>query len=250
MDVKTDLGEIISDSLRYPFQDIGKLLLLFLLFLVSFTVVLLPLYLGYLLRIIEQTSHGSNELPDFNEWEKMFADGVKYFVANIIYLIIPIIFLIISFVGFIGIIRQETAINAFPVFILVGLSGVVLYIIFNLLFIMALGNMAYEQRFGSAFKLSKILGLIKGIGYLKYFVYVLVVFIIAFLIGIIPSIISAPIRLLGFTVTGFYLISMVIALPFSLYAAVYGSRFKGLIYLLGLVEEGNVEIVHNEEPNE
>ena len=235
-----DLDEMISNSLRYPLQDIGKLLLLFLLMLGSFTIILLPFFYGYLLRIIEHTTHGYDELPAFNEWGKMFGDGVKYIFADIIYLIIPVILIIISLFGFIGFARHEITGTVFLVWVIVGIVGLVLYIILSLMFIMALSNMAYDERFSSTFKFTKIWGLIKGIGLIKYFVYIVVVGIIAFIIdGLIPNIITIPIRSLGFT--GFYLIILIISLPFSLYVAVYRSRFYGLIYLLGLEEEHGTE---------
>lgn len=72
-----------------------------LLALLIGSILIIPAFLawGYLLRIVEHTIYGSNELPVFDDWSRMFSDGLKYIVSNIIYFIVPLALIILSLVG-------------------------------------------------------------------------------------------------------------------------------------------------------
>ena len=83
------IGTILSDSLKYPFTNIKRLIGFIILLLGSILIIPALCAMGYILRIIEYTTHGSNELPPFDEWGKMFKDGLKYIAVTMIFLIIP-----------------------------------------------------------------------------------------------------------------------------------------------------------------
>lgn len=228
-----NLDKIISDSVKYPLQDIKKLVILFLLTLSGLTLILLPLSTGYRLRIIEETAHGSDELPAFNEWLKMFIDGLRYLVLGLAYLIIPIILFIISVLGGLASFNNGINVNAFIISIIIGIVGLVLYIIFYLIFIMASGNMAYEGRFNAGFNFSKVIGFIRGIGWFNYFIYSLVWFVVGILISMISQI-TIPLQLLGWVGI---IITLIVSIFIGTYLSMYDSRFFGLMYRLALKED-------------
>lgn len=60
-----DIGEIISDSLRYPSSDWTKVIILGVIFIASIVIVPIFLAMGYLFRIIKATFAGIDELPEF-----------------------------------------------------------------------------------------------------------------------------------------------------------------------------------------
>ena len=63
-----DIGDVISDSLRYPSSDWSKVVILGVLFLISFLIIPIFLALGYTFRVIKASLAGLEELPAFEEW--------------------------------------------------------------------------------------------------------------------------------------------------------------------------------------
>ena len=112
-----DISGIIKDSLRYPFTDWKKILILGLLIVMSsiignaislgytnnFVIFLLicvgfltGLFVnGYMFKIIKTSLNEENKLPEFNGWINMLIDGIKVFVVSIVYLAVPTLFIII-----------------------------------------------------------------------------------------------------------------------------------------------------------
>src|SRR5690606_24468228 len=60
----------------------------------SIFLIILPLPLGYLLKIIKTSFKGSDELPDFDNWKSMYLNGIKLILTVIIYFL-PIIILVL-----------------------------------------------------------------------------------------------------------------------------------------------------------
>jgi hypothetical protein len=150
------IGVIISDSLKYPFSNIKRAFGLLLLFLGSFLIIPAFLALGYNIRIIKNTINGSNELPQFNEWGNMFTDGLKYFGVSLIFFIIPIILLFVIP----WILEMYFGIFQIANYLLSNVIGLLITLPFELVYIMAWGNMAHEGRFGAAFEFNRIFGFI------------------------------------------------------------------------------------------
>ncbi len=84
-----DIGEIISDAAKYPSSEWKKVIILGILFILSFVIIGIFFVLGYFLRILKSTIAGIDELPEFDDWGDMFVDGLKVMVVYIIYLLIP-----------------------------------------------------------------------------------------------------------------------------------------------------------------
>lgn len=112
-----DVGELLSDTIRYPLSDEKKLITLGLLLIISFLIVPWLLALGYVFRALKAPIAGSNELPDFEQWGEMLVDGLKVFVVQLSYFLIPglIIFLglwtsINSLISIEGAVKPSTAV--------------------------------------------------------------------------------------------------------------------------------------------
>ena len=82
-----DIGDIISDSIKYPSTSWGKVLILGIIMIASILIVPIFLVYGYMFRIIKATLAGLDELPEFDEIGEMFVDGLKVFVVAIVYAI-------------------------------------------------------------------------------------------------------------------------------------------------------------------
>lgn len=240
-----NLRDMILDALKFPFSNVSRSFGLLLLFVGSILIIPAIMAVGYILRVIEQTTHGSNELPPFDEWGKMFRDGLKYIAATIIYLIVPNI---LTFVLTNGILLSIYS-GGFQIgYLLITVIGMLIALPFDLVYIMALGNMAHEDRFGAAFDFSKIFGLIGRIGWPKYISYVLVVTIIGVLVGMITE--FGTFLRVSFGL-GLGLIGIIIALLIQIYLSLYRGRYTGLIYRKGsLIAKDNEEIGNKSESDE
>ena len=86
-----NFADVFIDSLRYPFTDLKKLLIVLILvsitvFMGQFILITIPISIivyGYMMRIIESTLEGSNEFPAFNDLKKLIIDGIKFNVSLI-----------------------------------------------------------------------------------------------------------------------------------------------------------------------
>ena len=211
--------------MKFPFSNVGRAFGLLLLFLGSIIIIPIILALGYIFRIIEYTIKGSNELPPFGEWGNMFIDGIKYAVATAIYLIVPNI---LTFVLSAGILASIYA-GDFQISLLTSVIGLVIALPFDLVYIMALGNMVHEDQFGAAFDFSKIFGLIRKIGWSKYISYIAVFAIIGFLLGLISNL--GSFMQISFGLWG--AVGIIISLLVQVYLVMYQGRYIGLIYRKG-----------------
>ena len=107
-----NIGEIVKDSLKYPFSDWKKLLILGfvivisgitsyfqlgitnnVLIVLSVVLVLITGFLvnGYTFRIIKSSLEGIDKLPEFNKWQVMLTDGFKVFIVFVAYITLPIV---------------------------------------------------------------------------------------------------------------------------------------------------------------
>ncbi|NMA09406.1 MAG: DUF4013 domain-containing protein [Methanomicrobiales archaeon] len=97
--MRMDYGRLLSGSLGYTkdalWGEWGRWLILVLLSLVqTFTLFLLPLYNGYIVRVLA----GRTPPPEVDDWGRLFLDGWKLNIINLIYLI-PVIVVLAVFGG-------------------------------------------------------------------------------------------------------------------------------------------------------
>ena len=218
--------EVFFDSLSYPFKDLKKFLILFVLFLGSFLLVPAIMAYGYLLRIIEHTLKGETGLPDFNNWGALFGNGLRYLVVSVVYAIpsLLVTLLLLNKLDLNSISNSLTFSSPMNMLILLLVGFLV-----AILIIPALANMVYENRLFAAFDFKRVFHLIRMIGWKKYLAYVAVYLLILYLISIPLLIVLSPhISSIG----ALYIILTVINSILSTYKAVFRSRFIGLIYPL------------------
>jgi hypothetical protein len=191
-----EIGEIISDAVKYPSSNWKKVLILGVFFILSFVIIGVFLVLGYFLRILKSTIAGVDELPEFDDWGDMFVDGLKVLVVYIVYLLIPGIVIVAGvFTSIASLAATNTSIYTAPTsfFALIGVTGIIGYIlalIFALFAYIAVANMAYYDEIEAAFRFSEILDKIKMIGWGKYIIWYIVMWVIALIVGLIAGILN------------------------------------------------------------
>ncbi len=191
-----DIGKIISDAAKYPSSEWKKVIILGILFILSFVIIGIFLVLGYFLRILKSTIAGIDELPEFDDWGDMFVDGLKVMVVYIIYLLIPGIVIVagvVSSLASLSVTNTSLATAPPSFFALIGITGIIGYIlalIFGLFAYMALANMALYDEIEAAFRFSEILDKIKMIGWGKYILWYIVMWVIALIIGFITGLLN------------------------------------------------------------
>jgi hypothetical protein len=123
-----------------------------------------------------------------------------------------------------------SGISQMGTYLLSNVIGLLITLPFDLVYIMALGNMAHEGRFGAAFEFNKIFGFIGKIGWPKYVFYILIFVIIELLLSSIPDF-SAILQIsLGFR---WFIVDLILLIVILIYLSMYRGRFTGLIYREG-----------------
>ena len=225
------LGDIISDSVVYPFSDITKFLIVGIISLFSglsalfgnwgvnnFILVTLAGILGliftlilsgYGVRVTKYAINRSNELPDLNLQNNLI-DGIKSLIIGIVYFIIPIvitlIFAIITGAISAGFNQMMAGLGVFLIIV------VIVFIFFAIFEMVALARFADTGELGEALNIGEVIEDVKriGIGQIILFAIAAVIIIsIASLLfsflGIIPfiGIIIAQL-IIGAFITLFY----------------------------------------------
>jgi hypothetical protein len=135
----------------------------------------------------------------------------------------------LTFVLSVGILASIYA-GDFQISLLTSVIGLVIALPFDLVYIMAIGNMVHEDRFGAAFDFSKIFGLIRKIGWSKYISYIAVFAIIGFLLGIIAQL--GTLMRISFGL-GWGVIGIILTVLVEIYLIIYQGRYIGLVYRKG-----------------
>ena len=223
------LGEIIRDSVRYPFSD-WKNLLIFGIFVliasvrdVSFieiqsyigainliSVVGYLFSFGYILWIVRCSLNGNAKLPKVHNLIQIVIDGIKVFLVIIIYFV-PVLLL----------------------FLLGGMYSASSIVIVSLLypfiiapiFAISIAHMANnDSNVGFAFKFSEILERMESIGWIKLVMWYLTTGIIFVILKVIVLLISGYIS---------YIVGIIIAVVLTSIFYIYLSRSLALIYMSG-----------------
>jgi hypothetical protein len=237
----TDIGNVISDSLKYPTSNWFRVVVLGALFLFSIFIIPLFLALGYLFRVIKSSLAGGEKLPNFEAWNEMMVDGFKLFLVFLIYTLPALIIGIFSFISLGSAIRSLSYITnvngttlapnmLFSVVggtILVGLIIVGLYIlVIYPIMAVAIGNMAYYNgEFQAAFRLDEILSLISQIGWVDLAVWYIVVSMVGIAIWFV-GIIIAIIPILGWMAFIFFVYPYIYLFYARAIAWLYSSAFS------------------------
>lgn len=194
---------------------------------------------GYTLDITRQTVNNKSEIPELNI-KKNLIDGIKLYVMQFIYGLIPaIIILVVAIItlglGFMNVVMSpvlnqtlasnstEAMLSIFaslgvPILI-IGLVALILSIIFSLLTYTATARLAETNSIGAALNIPEIIDIIGKIGWSKYIIWLIMIFIVSGVVGIVSSIL-------------FSLFIGIIIVPLIIYPFWFflNARATGLIY--------------------
>ena len=237
---------ILNSPIIDNFQKYFELRIL--LFVVSFLISVF--ILGYGFSIIKSTIDNVNnsaKCHDFNI-KTNWIDGLKVLIINLVYFLIPflaliliysVLFLNFDYIGFVStLILNSSSIlvaGAFSSFILFNITlmfnlvfivNVIIpfiIIIFSLFQLIAIARFADTKDFKSSFNLNEIISVIKNIGWRKYLVFIICLYLIYFAINFIMNFVFAlPLHL--------FLCLVLIYLILYPYLIFVSSRAVGLIY--------------------
>ena len=180
--------DIYKDSFEFSSRKFLNLIILGLLSFLNILIIPLVFFYGYNYRVVKLSTqsmiNGDDVPPDFDDFKRMFIEGLKYIVVEFVYLIIPMIIMIAS-------VFYRNAI----LFIL----GLILVTIFQLFALLAIPHMAVnDDSLKSAFALSEINGIMASIGYGRYILtYIGIVLIYIVILMIVTIVLSIIFGLLG-----------------------------------------------------
>jgi hypothetical protein len=249
-----DMQEIIKDSVRYPFSSIKNILLLGIIIFAGFFVLFTSFFLnGYFLRIIQSSLNGESKPPKFDNWLRMFIDGLKVYVVSVGYSL-PLFLIFLIFIG-ISIFYSHIVPNYLETVSSLAVVLVIafLYVIVIIpIFLMALVRMVHNGEFNAAFEVHEILNKIRGLGWKNLFNWYLITIIpaVAVIIGaiFIGSIISNIIHLQQFIFLIAFILAPIFMYIFRSAALFYMSEHRG--YLVCGKCGGYYELQDGESPED
>lgn len=185
--VNMDFGKIISNSVKYPFRNIKKLPILFILFILISTIPiawlsknnyllafgLFSLFLfilivpGYLFSMVQIGLNESSMFPSLSFGDTI-RDSIRLLVLRIVYMIVPacILFIVLSTLSISGANLQfDMSILSFALTMGVLLIvAIVVYVLFEILLFFAKARLAYLNSLSEALKIHEVVNDIRSIG--------------------------------------------------------------------------------------
>ena len=242
-----DIGEIISESIRYPTNDMdniryplivfGMLALPLLLlaigvymdvssitgiFTIIFFIGLIAFILiapGYLLSVTKEGINRSGTIPEIQP-SRNIVDTIKLFIISFVYSLIPGIIITILMVILGSSVSSGGIDSATGLFAIVLIITIILEIIFGLFATIAILRFANTDSLSDAFSFSEVFEELKQAGILKLI-----------LLGIVLGIISAIILLVGSFISMIPIIGVFITfLAIYGFVALFESYAMGLFY--------------------
>ncbi|WP_298522791.1 DUF4013 domain-containing protein [uncultured Methanobrevibacter sp.] len=211
-----NVGKIVSNSVKYPFRNIKKLPILFILFILAaiipigmifdnryvtiFGGVAFLLFLliapGYLFSMVDIGLNESSAMPSLN-FAKNIYDSIRLLVLRIAYMIVPALVFFIAFSIFgssvMGMLAELKIHNFIFSFILIVLVVLIVYIIFEILLFFAKARLAYLNSLTEALKMHKVVGDIRKIGVVNILKWIIFMAILMIVVSFISSwIIAIP----------------------------------------------------------
>lgn len=200
-----EIGKIVSSSLKYPFRNIKKLPILFILFILA-TIVPIGLvsdnrYItilgviafflfilivpGYLFSMINLGLNESAMFPSVSFGKDIY-NTLRLLVLRIVYMLVPtVIFLIVLYtlgISSVDMLRDFNISGFFLSLALILILLLIAYIVFEVLLFFAKARLAYLDSLTEALKMHKVVGDIKKIGVfniVKWLIFMGVLLIIA-----------------------------------------------------------------------
>lgn len=238
-----EVGKIISNSFKYPFRNIKKLPILFILFIlialipigivsdnryvvifgvISFFIFILVMP-GYLLSFVQVGLNESSMFPSIS-FAKNIYNSIRLFALRIVYMIVPaLVFLIaLSTLGTssIGMLRELDVLGFLFTMGFALIIVLITYILFEILLFFAKARLAYLDSLTEALKMNKVVGDIRNIGVMNIVKWLILMVVLMVVISFVSSWVMA-IPYVGF----FIYIGIIIPIMESI-----GNYSLGLLY--------------------
>jgi hypothetical protein len=140
-----------------PFQDLKKLGVGCLLFVIPFVNVITILFgIGYILRCAKSAIRGDFRLPEWKDWEQLFVDGLLFSLILMLYFLPAFIFAVIAALAAWTALLSMNTYNYAPIIAALIWAGVVAIIT---VYVVPVGILIYAktERLKSAFQLTAVL---------------------------------------------------------------------------------------------
>lgn len=199
-----DVGRIVSNSIKYPFRNLKKLPILFILFILAAIIpiglaldnryvtifgafaffVFILIVPGYLFSIVNIGLNESSVMPSVS-FAKNIYDTLRLFVLRVAYMIVPalVFFIVWHTLGISGA-EMLKDLNLLSFILTLGLIFFIVlitYIIFEVLLFFAKARLAYLNSLPEALKIHKVIGDIKNIGIVnivKWLIFMVILLIV------------------------------------------------------------------------
>nr|WP_295162781.1 DUF4013 domain-containing protein [uncultured Methanobrevibacter sp.] len=237
------ITDCVSEGLKYPFNDVKKLLVLGAIFallnlatpvslrfthvpansiyvmaalgIVSFIITLFVM--GYQYDVVKFSIDKREDLPGFTDIMNIFVKGIKILIVAVAYNVIPAIVLIIG--AFLA--GDYTG----PAVVVILISAI-LFIIAFFLQIMAVNNMVANDSLGKAFDFRQIIDMISNLGWGKYIGIVLFTFIVLIIVNVAVGYILSFISLfIAIAANNAMIVSVLVGIIQGLFITSYTSLF-------------------------
>jgi len=181
--------EPIEAVLRYPSrrEDWAVTLLIgSALSLLSFLIIPGLAVAGYALAVIRERAAGRVVPPAFEDWGRLLVDGLKVWVVALVYAIVPTLLAVIVLGSALASLATNTNVGTVVGVFGLGLGGLLVFVVGLLFFYVlpaSLAAMAVAGRFGAAFDVATVSGLVSSRGYAVPWLWGLGVLVVGSVVG-------------------------------------------------------------------
>ncbi|MGQ9543354.1 MAG: DUF4013 domain-containing protein [Candidatus Bathyarchaeia archaeon] len=214
-----DLSRNINGSIDYTrglLTDLGRLAILVILNIIPIVNLIV---LGYMAKTVRDTPT-SKSPPRLGDYGVLWIDGLRVAVASIIYMAIPLVLIILGAITLFTPVIRQPMLRLTPIPIGLGLTlligGFILTFIIAIIMAMAIVHMIKAGGFSRAFEVGEILKIIGRIGWGRYIIWLVVIFILAVIVGALGSL-----PFIG------WIVSLIVSPIFGVFAA----RSAALLYV-------------------
>ena len=93
-----DLLNMVLSAARYAFSNLGSLLIGGIVIALSFLVIGLPFFLGYITRCMKEIVKGNGVMPEWDDIGLMFVDGIRMTGVFLVYVLIYVFIILVPVV--------------------------------------------------------------------------------------------------------------------------------------------------------
>ncbi|MCO8246022.1 MULTISPECIES: DUF4013 domain-containing protein [unclassified Haladaptatus] len=192
---------MFNESVQYLKDSddaVTKVLIGGLLVIFGFLIIPAILLEGYMIRVLREVSEGDTEAPMFDEWTKLFVDGLKALVITFIYLLVPTVIAFVFIGGGAALANNSTFVGGFVAVVgsvLTFLAGIAVWYTLPA----ALVRFAEKNTMGSAFEYESYLPILRDRDYATGWLIALAVVVVT--VVVVSAIAAVPI--IGWVVGAF-----------------------------------------------